>query len=344
MEQTSKHNTALVSIIIVTWNAASFIRHTIDSLREQTFTDFDVLVIDNNSDDETVSILKNKYADIVRVVKQKNNTGFSKGYNAGIHWTRGKYVLVMNQDVILEPEYLEQVVAFMEAHNEVGAIQGKILHWNIAHNKKEKILDTCGISITKAHAFISTYEAENESVLPDVSEASPVFAFSASLVFLRRYALESVQYKQEFFDEDFYAYKEDIDLSWRLRHAHWDIVFLPTAVAYHGRTLSKSGTAHTDRRAIRELRSKQNPFLHTLSYQNHLLTIIKNQHSELVRKYFFSIFWFELQKCIYALLYERSTLKGWFGIIRLLPKIRAKRRAIFKKSKLDPDAMNSWIE
>ncbi|MGB0757654.1 MAG: glycosyltransferase family 2 protein [Patescibacteria group bacterium] len=342
-EAHKKNKKSSISVVIVTWNAGAYIRHVLTSLLEQTYSKFDVLIIDNGSTDDTVSVIKNNYSDDVKVVEQKKNTGFSKAYNAGIHWTKGEYVLIMNQDVVLESDFLSHCAEFMSSHDVVGAVQGKVLHWNVTQNKRESVIDTCGVNVTKQHSFYNRFEGLRESDVPECEEVKPVFAFSGSLVLLRRSALVDVSYKKEYFDEDFFAYKEDVDLSWRLRHAHWDIVYLPTARAYHGRTLSSKGN-HNDRSYLMQNRKKQDPFLHMISYRNHLSTLIKNQQTKNILLYAPYIFWYELQKIVYMVVFERSTFKGIFSFIKQLPKTLKKRKRILENSHLKSATFKEWTK
>ncbi len=329
-----------VSIVIVTWNAAKFIPFVIDSIEKQNFKDYEVLVIDNSSLDETVNILSQKYKDKVKIVKQKKNLGFSKAYNLGIHWTRGEYILVMNQDLVLDQDFLYESVNFMDKNTRVGALQGKILQWEVASNRRKDIVDNLGVDIYKNHSFVNRLEGERSPKLE--KNAVAVFAFSGSCVLLRRQAVEEIKFKQEFFDEDFFMYKEDIDLSWRLRHKNWDIVYYPLAIAYHARTL-KQGRGNGDL-AIIENRRKKKKYLNYISYRNHLYLLFKNEFGQNFLFYFFPIFWYEFKKVIYVCLFEQYSLRAWLDFFVKLPTMLAKRRQIFVNTKLTPKELRLWIK
>jgi len=329
-----------VSIIIVTWNAEKFIPYVLDSIAKQTFKDYDVLIVDNASIDGTVKMLENKYSAKVKVVKQKNNLGFSKAYNLGIHWTNGEYVLVMNQDVVLDCDFLKEAVRFMDKHLVIGALQGKIMQWKMASNRKMDIVDNLGIDIFKNHSFLNRFEGEKSPKLEQ--NAEPVFAFCGSCVLLRRRALEDIKYEQEFFDEDFFMYKEDIDLSWRLRHKNWDIVYYPPAIAYHARTLRDSVSKKN--LAIAAHRQTKRKFLNYISYRNHILLLLKNEFSQNLFYYFLFIFWYEFKKFVFISLAEQYTLKAWYDILKKLPSILHKRKVIMTKTKLNPEDIRVWIK
>lgn len=329
-----------VSIIIVTWNAKKFLPFLFDSIEKQTFKDFNVLVIDNASLDNTAGIINDKYFPLAKVVRQKNNSGFSKGFNLGIHWTSSKYVLILNQDLVLDSEFLEVAVDFMNKNSKVGALQGKILQWETAGNKKLDLVDNLGINIYKNHSFLNRHEGEKSPKLE--KNARPVFAFSGSCALLRRQALDEIKYKQEFFDEDFFMYKEDIDLSWRLRHKNWNIVYYPPAVAFHSRTLKN--TVCKDNLSIAAHRYTKRKQLNYLSYRNHLYTLFKNQFYQNFIFYFFYIFWYEFKKLIFIILAEPGSLKAWIDFLINIFKFYKKRRYILKNSKLKPADLRSWIK
>ncbi|MCX6744464.1 MAG: glycosyltransferase [Candidatus Parcubacteria bacterium] len=122
-----------VAINLVTWNGEKQIEYCLNSILKQTFQDFLLLIIDNGSVDKTVNIIEAEYLpafkDKIKFVKNKNNLGFAFAHNQAILWTDSDYVLVLNQDVILEPDFLATAVKFMEGHHDVGSISGKILRW-----------------------------------------------------------------------------------------------------------------------------------------------------------------------------------------------------------------------
>lgn len=338
-ESQQKPDKKKVSIVIVTYNAENYIPYVLASVEKQTFRDFNVLVIDNASLDQTVDLLQTKYFPLVKVSKQKDNSGFSRGYNLGIHWTDGDYILIMNQDVVLDSDFLELAVKFLDCHPRVAVLQGKIMQWEFVGNRKKDIIDNIGVAIHKNLSF--TNRLEGEASPKQESSAEAVFAFSGSCVLLRRSALKQIVYQQEFFDELFFMYKEDIDLSWRLRQAGWDIVYLPTAVAYHARTIRRIGK--NTNREIAANRYNKNHFFNYLSYRNHLYLLLKNLSLKTFLQYFFPIIWYELKKLLFVILTEPKTLKAYYEVLVNIREIRKKRKRIFSASKLSAADFSTWI-
>ena len=285
-----------VSINLVTWNGAKYIINCLDSVFNQTYTDFSLMIIDNGSTDETLSYITDKYPQL-KIVKHKENLGFAKAHNQAIHWSRSKYVLLLNQDMILEPDYLKNLVSFMEKMPEVGAVTGKLR--KLHEGEKTNYIDSVGINIYKKHKVEELGAGEQDEGQYDA--ITEVFGVSGALPLIRRQALESVMENNQFFDEDFFNYKEDVDLSYRLRYLGWKIYKVPTALAYHERSLaaSDSSTFHK----IKINRKKRSSFSNYLSYRNHLYFLIKNL-PERTLNYLFPVIAYEISKFIYILFFE----------------------------------------
>jgi len=142
------------------------------------------------------------------------------------------------------------------------------------------------------------------------------------------------------FDDNFFIYKEDIDLSWRLRHAGWNIWYMPDAIAYHDRW--ETGSSISGRDVIKK-RKRKPDLINLYSYRNHLLVIAKNQFLVNLIIFFPAIIFYELKKLLYLLLFERKTLKGLGYFLLSLPLTCKKRNAILSKSKIKPSDIRRWF-
>ena len=140
----------------------------------------------------------------------------------------------------------------------------------------------------------------------------------------------------QYFDEDFFSYKEDIDLAWRLRLFGWENWLISTTKAYHHRSISKNKNLKVDRQS----RGLANKF----SYRNHLMMIYKNSFYKNLFKDFFAIKWYEFKKFVYLLLFERSTLVGLKEYFNHIPKLAKKRKYIMKHRKIGADDMYKWFK
>jgi len=148
---------------------------------------------------------------------------------------------------------------------------------------------------------------------------------------------------QEYFDEDFFAYKEDVDLSFRLRLAGFNSFYLPEAKAYHDRTI-KAGKDLRDK-AVKESRKRKDRMVKIYSYKNHLLMLFKNEFRANFLKYFFHIFWYEFKKIIFIFLFEQQTLEGLKMFLKQRKNNKKKRKYIFKNMvKIKPSSLEKWYE
>lgn len=232
-----------VDISIVTWNSASSIRALLQSLEQQTLKPASITIVDNASLDETLALCKEFPR--VMVLPQSTNTGFAKGHNLGIAQGRADFVLVVNPDVVLSPTYLEALVDFASAMPQLGACVGAVRH-------PDGRVDTAGLRI---YANRIVREIVDVPVLP-----KRIFGVSGAVAMYRREALHAIAVGEQFFDESFFAYKEDVQLAWRLQWAGWSAYCVPAARATHQRAVG-----------VKNARLRRDPDRRLLSYRNHLL-------------------------------------------------------------------------
>lgn len=284
-----------VSIIILTYNSRLHLEDLFSSIKKQSFTDYEVIVVDNNSSDDTVNFIKNNYSD-VKLIINSDNYWFSKGNNIGIRQASGEYVLISNDDIKLHENFLEILINSMDQDSKIGAICGKTL--KLTDDKNYSILDGVGIKTNIFRRFSNI--GENQPDKGQFDAKKQVFGVSGALALYRKTALEQVKYKDQYFDEDFIAYKEDIDLSYRLRAKNWKILYEPKAIAWHKRSIQKSSLKD---------RQQKNKLIKALSYRNHWWVLIKNEPvSKLILLAPF-ILSYELLKFIYILFFEFYSLK-----------------------------------
>lgn len=350
-----------VSINLVTWNGKKYLPYCLKSIAQQTFRDFSLLILDNGSTDGTVEYLKEiqepkskinlefKIPNL-RIVFNEKNTGFAAGHNRAIRATHSEYVLILNQDVILEPNFLEVVIKFLETHSEVGAVTGKLLRWNFENERdfykqgivrKTNFLDSVGLKIFKNHRVVELGAGEVDS--KKWSMPCEVFGVSGAASVYRRKALEDVvipQNRYEYFDEDFFSYKEDVDLAYRLRLRGWKTWFLPEARAYHDRAARSVTGGDIE---IVQVRKRKSKFVNYHSYKNHLFFLIKSVPSDIWLRYGYRIVWYEFKKIIYLLFFEPQTLGAWGEFLKKLPTMLRKRTWVMKSNKVSHAVMKKWL-
>ncbi len=302
-----------ITISIVTWNHESSITQCIESIVKQTYHNYEIRITDNGSSDRTVEAIRNFHP--ISLVVNPTNVGFSKAHNQVIHQSTADYALIMNPDVFLPPTFLETLVGFAEKHNDGGSFGGKLLRpESLSETMKGGIVDTTGLILSRNLQV--TNRGEGEIDTGQFGIAGKVFGHSGALVLLKRKALKTVAIGSEYFDEDFFAYKEDADFAWRLQTAGYPAYYDPQAVAYHMRAVKASA------RKMRSVRIRQ------LSYKNHLLLIFKN---ESLHHLFFNSPWiitYELKKFLYLLFFEPRSLAVLPEFFKQLPHILQKRKVL----------------
>lgn len=208
-----------ISVVIPTWNGASLLPIALDSLRRQRFRDFDVVVVDNGSTDETPALLRDSYAE-VRHIALPENRGFAAAVNAGIAATRGRYVALLNNDAEADAGWLGAAVGALDALPRAGAVACRVLQ-RCDPRRIDSAGDTFGV--------LAWSIGHGEPDGPAFADPRWVPSACAAAAVYRREALQAVAG----FDERYFAYLEDVDLGLRLLLAGWPTRYVPDAVARH---------------------------------------------------------------------------------------------------------------
>src|SRR3989338_8157577 len=337
-----------VSIQIVTWNSMRYIFDCLESLMRQTFRDFSILVIDNGSDDGTVGFIRANYP-TVSVLQNFRNLGFAKANNQGILLSKSEYVLVFTRDLILTEDFLRQLVDFPKKHPGGGSFGEKILkiyreapesfgeEAALGEIIKSDVIDSAGLEIYKSRQVIDRGEGKKDEGQYDRSEE--VFGVSGAGVLYRKAALSDTMIKNESFDQDFFAYKEDIDLAWRLRLYGWESWYAPLAVCYHHRKMARPGGL---KKTIKQRRNSSLK-LRLLSFRNQRLMLVKNDFGANLFFHLPRFLFREMKIILYSLFFERFQLKGLIQSFQLLPAMLIKRRVIMAHRKVSAKEMRRWF-
>ena len=222
--------TGKVAFCVVAWNSASVLGECLDALLAQTGVPSDVYLLDNASKDGTHELMT-RYP-TVRVTWSDVNTGFARGNNLliaeAMRDTDVKYLALINSDAVLAPDWASQLVNFAEQRGNVGSLQGLTLDY-FDHSR-----------VDSRHIFVNgrlqgQQYGYGDAALP-LSEYCPrkVFGVNAAACMYTRAMIEALPDQQNgFFDERFYMYYEDVDVSFRALITGWDAWSVPTALAYH---------------------------------------------------------------------------------------------------------------
>ena len=312
----------LVSIIVLTYNSRKHLPALFDSIRDQTYSNVELLVIDNASQDDTISWLKSQtICSIDQLIENSENVWYAKANNQAAAQAKGDYILFCNDDIKFTPEYIERLMNVCSGDHTIGMIGGKLLKLTPAAN--QPIVDSAGLSIRRSRQMRN--RGENQIDTGQFDEAQDVFGITGALLLASRVALDAVSTAGEYFDADFVAYKEDLDLSWRMQRAGYRVRYAPFAVAYHARTMQQSSLSD---------RSNTSRVIRSYSYRNHLWTIFKNDRARDFWRDSWAIIPYELAKLLYILIAEWSTVAMIPKVIKGLNTKRTKRITAHSNYKL----------
>lgn len=340
-----------ITIIIPTYNSKIYIAHCLNSIFEQTCRDFQVLIIDNNSQDGTADFIRGNYP-LVNIIQNNKNLFFAKANNQGLRLAKSEFVVLCNQDIILEPTWLEAMMhaAEDERYRAYGGFGGSLLklkaiNLEVGDFQKTDLIDSCGLAVLKNHRVVELGAGQKRDKFLQRQE---VFGQSGALALFRCDALEDVKLKYDdhpngdYFDGDFLFYKEDVDLAWRLQLRGWASLLVPEAVAYHLRTFSGSEEDKLGR--IIKSRSQKAQLAKYYSYRNHFLVLLADEFAGNLWHYLLPILWHELLKLIYVLFFETRNLKAIGEIILLSGRIRRKRKFLFSRAKIGAREIRRWYK
>ena len=212
------------SIIIVAYNAQAYLEKCLLSVLETSGTNREVILVDNASADRSAEIAAQKFPQ-VRIIRNEHNLGFGQGNNLGAQWATGDYLVFLNPDTIVEPGWLEALITALEDNPRAGLATSKIL----LLNDPERI-NTCGNTIHLTGLTLCRGLRYSKAAF---SQRESVAAVSGAAFAIRRELFEQLGG----FDEDFFLYMEDTDLSWRARLAGWDCLYVPESIVLHDYTL-----------------------------------------------------------------------------------------------------------
>jgi GT2 family glycosyltransferase len=221
-----------VSIVIVTFNSQRVLGQTLDAL-EAGSAEMEVLCVDNRSSDDTVAMIQSRPG--ISLIQNEVNRGFSAGCNQGIDETSGEMILFLNPDAVLQPEALQAMVeALDQAGPKIAGVGPKLVRPE-QDSKGRPILDSTGIVLSRSN--LSPYDrGQGEPDRGQYDDGAGYLGPSGACALLRRSALEAVAIDGEVFDEDFFAYYEDVDLVWRARLLGFEFLFVPQALVIHDRS------------------------------------------------------------------------------------------------------------
>jgi GT2 family glycosyltransferase len=318
-----------VSVTLVTFNSGRFIKRCLESVLAQSYPHIEIIVVDNASTDGTAAILE-QFEHRCRVVYNRENAGFAAAQNQAIRLSRGAWVLTLNPDVVLLPNFIQSLVDAGEMDPQIGTVCGKLLTMTPGFEiPATPRVDSTGIYFNPMlrHLDRGSQEVDNGHY----RQYEYVFGASAAAALYRREMIDDISVDGEFFDSDFFVYREDADVAWRAQLLGWRCLYVPYARGYHVRKVLPG-----NRRALP-------PEINMHSVKNRFLMRIKNISGDLYRRNFVSITARDVVVVLCCLVWEHSSLKAFWLLARNWRGVVAKRRLIQSRQRVDDEYMASWF-
>jgi GT2 family glycosyltransferase len=304
-----------VSILVVAHNDEGDLPLSIGSALAQRGVSVETLVIDNRSSDSSRNVVTRLAG--ARLLALPENIGFAGAMNLGIEATSGRYVLALNPDCRLEPDFAATLTGVLDARPDVGSASGRLLRAEGGALAPTAILDSAGIRFT---AFGRHFD--RGAGLPADGrflEEEEISGTSGAAGFYRRGALESARISTGYFDSDFFLYREDADLAWRLSSLGWKCLYVPKALAFHRR------------RNLPQRRAQMSSLVNFHSVKNRFLLRINNQSLGHFLATLAPTLARDAVVLAACLTFERSSLPAFTWLWRNRRRLWAKRREIREK-------------
>lgn len=208
-----------VSVVIPNYNGEKYLEDCIEALRAQDYEDFETIIIDNASQDSDYKwLIEYKGITFKRLDK---NYGFSKAVNEGIKMAKGDYVLLLNNDTVVEPSFISEQVKTIESNKKIFGVSSKMIAY-----QDHSIMDDAGDEYTVLGWAYKTGDGKPVELF---TQTNKVFSACAGAALYRKSVFDEIGY----FDENFFAYMEDVDISYRARVYGYENVYCPEAKVYH---------------------------------------------------------------------------------------------------------------
>ena len=305
-----------LAIVILNWNGQKFLSQFLPALTQFSPEYSDIIVADNASTDNSIAFLKTNYPNI-KIIENKENGGFSKGYNNALQQIDAEYYCLLNSDVEVTENWVAPIVALLDNNPEVAVVQPKLLSY--ANKNKFEYAGACGGFIDYlGYPFCRGRVFESlENDTGQYDNAMEVFWATGAALFVR----STVFHALNGLDEDFFAHMEEIDFCWRVKSLGYKIMVEPKSVVYHvgGGTLPKNSAKKT-----------------YLNFRNNMFLLIKNLPKKMILPVFIARFPLDNIAAIFFLSKGNwkdtiAVYRAQLSFLRQFRKIKRKRNNINKQ-------------
>ena len=331
-----------ITVSLVTYNALRWLPACLASLWAQELPPVKVIIRDNASTDGTVDWLHREVPArrTVELVVGEENLGFARAHNLAIAASRGDLICLLNQDIVLDPRFLARASnAF--ADPTVGSVQGKL--YRLTEDlRRTYVIDSTGLAMGRNRRVVS--RGQGRATAADYAIPEPIFGADGACPVYRLAALDASRVPVgrgtwEYFDEDFFMYKEDVDLAWRLQLFGWKTMYVPDAVAWHARGAGESAASRPTE--VLAYRRRIAGWIKRHSWRNHRLMQLKNEVPHELVEDLPRIVFHELLALAYLVVFDPRNLAALVELIRRAPEALRKRRYIQRNRVAD--GIGKWL-
>ena len=318
-----------VCVAIVTYNSGRYIRRCLEAVLRQKGVAIEVVVVDNASRDGTREILED-FGGRIRMIRSEVNLGFAEAQNRAIRSCSSDWVLTLNPDVLLLQGFVRRLVEAGNSDPRAGAVCGKLLSIGSGFEPlPEKRIDSTGMYFTPAMRHFDRGWHQRDDRSFDRTEY--VFGASAAAALYRREMIDDVAIDGDFFDPDFFVYREDADVAWRAQLMGWRCIYHPEATAYHVRSVTPAN------------RGSVPAVINMHSVKNRFLMRIKNATPGIYRRFWLPMTARDLLVVTAAIFWEPASAAAFWHIARCLPRTLDRRRQIMARRRVSDDALAEWF-
>lgn len=306
----------LVSIIVLNYNGKKYIEQCIESILNSVYRNFELIIIDNNSTDDSIKTVESKFKDErIKVILNKKNLGFAGGNNLGVEYAKGKYLALINIDTIVDSKWLSEVISVMEADATIAVAQPKLMSLDdkLIFDSAGDYLDFFGNSFRRGGDWLEEDHGQYDNL-------HDIFSARGAALITRKEIVDRIG----LFDEDYFLDFEDVDFCWRARLNGKRVVFVPTSIIYHkGAGISSQDSKikgiHPSKNIVMTLVKNYGRY-HMIRY-----AIIPHSIAFLTGFFMLEPFFFKKSN---KRIYIRTRFQSFLWLLHNAKKMQAKRRHI----------------
>jgi GT2 family glycosyltransferase len=313
-----------VAAAILNWNGGAMVVDCLRSVLAQKHRPHQVIVVDNGSSDGSLERLVAMHPDLV-VVRNQRNSGFARAANQAVAAANADWLLLLNLDIVLRPDYTSLLLAAASRDSRIGSLTGKLL--------RPKTDDMVLVDSTGHILFRNGWAGNRGENLPDLGQwdrSEEVFGVTGAAALYRAKMLREIsEGAARPFDERFFAYIEDVDLDWRMRWLGWKAWYEPTAVAIHRRSATKA---------------RRSPAILRHILKNRLLLVANNDLWPQGLARLPGVATFTVLAATQFGLEAPSSLLGLFDFVRALPGSGQRRRFLRANRRVASSTIARWMQ